>query len=74
MRELIERVRILEPVKFAEAVRSLLISLVGLGWLTIDDALINSIATGVTLVVSGVLTMFVRSKVTPVAKPDHDGS
>lgn len=74
LKELLIRLKELEPARLAEGVRAVLIGLVGLGWLTIDDALINSIATGATLVISGILTVFVRNRVTPVAKLDHDGS
>lgn len=57
-----------EPVALAELVRLLLVALVGLGWLTIDDPAINTVASAVGLLLSWVLTAIARSKVKPMSK------
>jgi hypothetical protein len=64
------RVRALEPARLAEAVRFALAAAVTLGWVTIDDARINAIASAVAVVGSVLLTRQVRGAVTPVAKLD----
>ena len=58
----------LEPAAIAEAVRLVLVALVGLGWLTLDEPVVNSVATAVAAVASVVLTVFVRKNVTPIDK------
>ncbi|WP_190821945.1 hypothetical protein [Saccharopolyspora pogona] len=58
-----------EPAAVAEAVRLVLVALVGIGWLTIDDVAINSVVSAVAAVASIVLTVLVRKNVTPVDKP-----
>lgn len=59
-----------EPAAYAEAVRALLVILVGLGWLTLDDNTANGIATVVGILLSWVLTYVVRAHVSPVqARP-----
>lgn len=55
-----------EPVKVAEAVRAVLMALVAVGWLAFDDATVGLIVTAVTAVLSVVLSLKVRDKVTPV--------
>lgn len=64
------RIRATEPARLAEAVRVALVAAVTLGWLTLDDARINSIVSAVALVGSLLLTRQVRGTVTPVAKLD----
>jgi hypothetical protein len=59
-----------EPARLTERIRALLVLLVGAGWFTIDDATINLVASGGAMVVSWLLSRFVRSTVTPVAKLD----
>ena len=58
----------LEPAAIAEAVRLVLVALVGLGWLTLDEPVVNAVATAVAAVASVVLTVFVRKNVTPIDK------
>lgn len=55
-----------EPVAVAEAVRTVLLALVAVGWLTMDDATMSAVATAVAGVASVLLTVLVRRKVTPV--------
>jgi hypothetical protein len=55
-----------EPAAYAEAVRLVIAALVGVGWITLDDSLIQSIVTAVGALASIVLTVVVRSKVTPL--------
>jgi hypothetical protein len=62
------RVRALEPARLAEAVRMALAATVTLGWLTIDDARVNTIVSAVAVVASLFATNRVRASVTPVAK------
>jgi hypothetical protein len=55
-----------EPAAYAEAVRLAIAALVGVGWITIDDATINAIVTAVGALASIALTAAVRANVTPV--------
>lgn len=55
-----------EPVLIAHAVTVVLAALVGLGWVTIPDPLIDAAGTGVWLLVSTVAAVIARGKVTPV--------
>jgi len=55
-----------EPVLIAHAVTVVLAALVGLGWFTLPDPIINLIGTGVWLLVSTVATVIARGKVTPL--------
>jgi len=59
-----------EPARLAEIVRGVLVGLVGLGWVALDNATVNSIATLVAVAGSWALTKFVRDRVTPLAKGD----
>jgi hypothetical protein len=59
-----------EPVAFTELVRAVLVVLVTLGWVTIDSNVVNVIASGVGLAISWGLTLFARSRVTPVMKEE----
>lgn len=55
-----------EPAAYAEAVRLVIAALVGVGWITVDDAKLNAIATGVGALLSIGLSLAVRRNVTPV--------
>lgn len=57
-----------EPARLAEVVRTLLGAAVGVGWLTLDNAAISSVATTAALVVSWLLTRLVRERVVPEVK------
>lgn len=57
-----------EPARLAEVARTLLTAAVGVGWLTLDNTAINSVATTAALVVSWLLTRLVRNKVVPTSK------
>jgi hypothetical protein len=57
-----------EPARLAEVGRTVLGLAVALGWLTLDNAAVNSTATTGALVVSWLLTRLVRKKVVPVTK------
>jgi hypothetical protein len=57
-----------EPARLAEFARTVLVGLVGLGWITVDDTTINTATSVVGLLVSWALTRFVRNRVAPVAK------
>ena len=57
-----------EPARLAEVGRTLLGAAVGLGWLTLDNTAINSVATAGALGLSWVLTRLVRRRVVPVTK------
>lgn len=58
----------LEPAAVAEAVRMVLVALVGVGWLTLDDVAVNSVVSAVAAVLSVVLTVVVRKNVVPATK------
>lgn len=58
-----------EPAAYAEAVRLVIAALVGVGWITLDDALVNAVVTAVGALMSIVLTVVVRANVTPAAPP-----
>lgn len=58
-----------EPAAYAEAVRLVIAALVGLGWVTVDDNIVNAVVTAVGAIMSAVLTMAVRANVTPVRPP-----
>lgn len=68
---MLDKIRATEPAKYAELVRSILLALVGVGWLTLDEPTVNTVSTVVAGVVSVVLTRFVRKSVTPTAKLDN---
>lgn len=68
---MLDKIRATEPAKWAELVRSILLALVGVGWLTLDEPTVNTVSTVVAGVVSVVLTKFVRKSVTPTAKLDN---
>lgn len=68
---MLDKIRATEPAQYAELVRSILLALVGVGWLTLDEPTVNTVATVVAGVVSVVLTRFVRKSVTPTAKLDN---
>lgn len=55
-----------EPAMVAEAVRAVLVMLVTLGWITIDSETVNAIVSVVGVLLSIGLTIFVRSRVTPM--------
>lgn len=58
-----------QPVTLAEVVRLVVVALVGAGWLTLDDAAVNTVVSVVGVVASIALTWWTGRKVTPVAKP-----
>lgn len=68
---MLDKIKATEPAKWAELVRSILLALVGVGWLALDEPTVNSVSTVVAGVVSVVLTKFVRKSVTPTAKLDN---
>lgn len=71
---MIARIRATEPAQWAELVRALIAALVAVGWLTIDAATVNVVASVVGAAASFVLTRFVRKAVIPTAKlenPSH---
>lgn len=55
-----------EPVLIAHAVTVILGALVTLGWVALPDPTIDTIGTGVWMVVSTVAAIVARGKVTPV--------
>lgn len=55
-----------EPVLIAHAITVTLAALVSLGWITVPDPTIDLIGTGVWLLVSTVVAVVARGKVTPV--------
>ncbi len=55
-----------EPAMYAEVARLVIAALVALGWVTVDDNTANTIVTLVGGILSVVLTVVVRSHVTPV--------
>lgn len=55
-----------EPVAIAAAVQAVLAALVVLGWAQLDDTTIATIGTVIAGAVSVILTLYTRSKVTPV--------
>lgn len=65
MTTLLTRLAALEPARLAEGARWALAALIGLGWLTLDDATVNSIATVAGVLLSAVLTEATRKRVTP---------
>lgn len=72
MRAFLDRLKATEPARLAEFVRTVLAALVAVGWLTINDGLINTIASLAALGFSALLTRFVRNRVTPVATQIED--
>lgn len=70
MRDFLVRVKNTEPARVAEFGRAVLAGLVTLGWVTVDDATINTATSGVALLLSWGLTSFVRNRVSPVSKGD----
>lgn len=57
-----------EPVVLGEAVRGVLVAIVGAGWVVIPDTTINLIVSAAGLVGSVVTTWLTRRKVVPTAK------
>lgn len=55
-----------EPVLIAHAVTVILGALVTMGWVALPDPTIDTIGTGVWLVVSTVAAIIARGKVTPI--------
>lgn len=58
-----------EPVAMAEVFRAVILMLVTLGWITLDNNVINIVASALGVVLSWILTLLARNRVTPVAKP-----
>ncbi len=61
-----------EPAALAEFVRLVLAGLVTLGWVALDNELINAIGTIVAALGSVALTVFTRSRVSPVGSSGPD--
>jgi hypothetical protein len=55
-----------EPAAYAELARLVITAVVALGWVTVDNATANTIASVIGTIVSIVLTVAVRQHVTPV--------
>lgn len=55
-----------EPVAVTNAVNVLVTALVGAGWFTIDNTVINAILTVVGAAIAVFTTMKARAKVTPI--------
>lgn len=68
-----DKLKSTEPARWAELARMVLVTLVGLGWLTIDDEVINAVGTVVAAVASVFLSEGVRKTVTPVGKLENPG-
>lgn len=68
MKKLLTDLRLTEPARLAEVARWLLVTLVTTGWLTLDDAAVNGIVSAVSLLLSALLTKYVRGGVTPVPR------
>jgi hypothetical protein len=58
-----------EPVAIGAAVQAVLAAIVTIGWVQLDDATIATIATLIAGAVSVGITIYTRSKVTPVSDP-----
>lgn len=58
-----------EPVAIAAAVQAVLAAGVTIGWVTLDDATVNTICTVIAGAASLMCTAIARSKVTPVSDP-----
>ncbi|MGL5908848.1 MAG: hypothetical protein ACRCZP_02530 [Phycicoccus sp.] len=54
-----------EPVAIAETVRLVLVALVAVGWVTLDDTAVMSVATAVGALVSVAASLWARARVTP---------
>lgn len=61
-----------QPVGLAEVVRMIVLALVSAGWITVDDATVNTIVSVIGVAISIGLTWWTGRKVTPVAKPRTD--
>lgn len=58
-----------QPVGLSEVVRMIVVALVGAGWITLDDATVNTVVSVIGVAISIGLTWWTGRKVTPVAKP-----
>lgn len=58
-----------QPVGLAELVRMVVVLLVGVGWLTLDDAAVNTVVSVAGMIASIALTWWTDHKVTPTARP-----
>lgn len=72
MRALLARLAATEPARLAELVRSVLVGLVTVGWVTVPDTTENSVVSAVAYLASIALTRFVRGRVTPTAPSTKD--
>lgn len=60
-----------EPAAYAEIARLVVGAIVALGWVTVDDATANTVASAIGTLVSIALTVAVRQHVAPVpTRPD----
>jgi len=57
-----------EPVAVTELARAVIVMVVSLGWITLDNTTINVVASVVGLILSWLLALFTRNRVTPVTK------
>ena len=62
LKSLVHRLGLHEKARLARVARALLLAIAGLGWLTIDEATVNAVATAVAAIGSALLT--------PTAKQD----
>lgn len=63
-----------EPVALLDVAKLIVVVLTGTGWVVIPDTLINTVTSGVALVIFLALTVYTRSQVTPLSDPiDEDG-
>lgn len=62
-----------EPVVYAEVIRAVIVAVVSLGWITLDSNTINVVATGLGLVLSWVLSLITRGRVTPTVGASTPG-
>lgn len=68
---LFDKLKATEPARWAELARAVMVALVSVGWVTIGDAAVNSIASVVAVAVSVFLSEKTRKNVTPTGKLDN---
>lgn len=57
------------PVVTAATIQALLAVAVTIGWVTLDDNTVKTVATAIAVLIAVVTTWFARSRVTPTANP-----
>jgi len=55
-----------EPVAIAAAAQAVLAALVAIGWVTLDNTTIQTLATAVGVIAATIITLIARSKVKPL--------